>query len=276
MNETEANMPRSLQGKVAIVTGGAGGIGKATCHALAGKGANIIIVDRPGPTLDAFMCEFQERLAAGFYADYLALGLDVTDEPDMEELARATLERFGRIDILVTCAGILRAPGALPKPLVRLSLAEWQVVIDINLKGVFISNRAVLPAMIKQREGIIINVSSTSGRHGRAHDAPYCASKFGVVGLSESLAEEVRPRGIKVQTIFPDAVDTPIWDQNGSIRPEHALAPERVADLILYMASLPKDTLLVAPAIAPFRTRRRRAAEPAASQETPDSIEMVL
>jgi NAD(P)-dependent dehydrogenase (short-subunit alcohol dehydrogenase family) len=276
MNGTVSTQPRSLQGKVAIITGGAGGIGRATCRALAEQGGYIISVDRPGPALEAFQQEFEERVAAGVYAEYLTLGLDVTREADMEELVRTALERFGRVDILVTCAGILRAPGTLPKPMAQVSLREWQAIIDVNLKGVFLSNRAVLPAMLKQREGIIINVSSTSGRQGRAHDAPYCASKFVVVGLSEALAEEVRPRGIKVQAIFPDAVDTPLWEQNGPIKPEHALASERVADLILYMVMLPADTLLVAPAIAPFRTRRRRAPESAAGQEHPVTVESAL
>lgn len=248
----------NLKAKVAIITGGAGGIGKAACRALASAGAHVVIVDLPGPNLDKLGQELDKQVATGRYADCLALGLDVSREVDMQRLAPLTLERFDRIDILVTCAGILRAPGTLPKPMVDVSLEEWQIVLDVNLKGVFLSNRAVLPAMIKQRDGIIINVSSTSGRQGRAHDAPYCASKFGVAGLTESLAEEVRPRGIRVQAIFPDAVDTPLWEQNGPIKPEHVLAPERVADLILFMVALPADTLLVAPAIAPFRTRRRR------------------
>ncbi len=244
--------------KVAIVTGGAGGIGLATCRTLASNGAQVVVVDRAGPALDAAQAEAGSWVASYDCPEPLILDLDVTREADMESMARITTERCGRIDVLVTSAGILRAPGTLPKPVAQLTLEEWQVVIEVNLKGVFLSNRAVLPAMIGQRDGIIINVSSVSGRQGRAHDAPYCASKFGVAGLTEALAEEVRPRGIRVQAIYPDAVDTPLWEQNGPIRPEHALEPERVADLIAFMVSLPPDTLLVAPTIAPFRTRRRR------------------
>jgi NAD(P)-dependent dehydrogenase (short-subunit alcohol dehydrogenase family) len=247
-----------LNQAVAVITGGAGGIGRATCFALAAAGARVVAVDRPGEALESLDAALRGEVASGRIRDAMTLGLDVTVEADMERMATSALERFGRIDLLVTSAGILRAPGTLPKPLVQHALDEWQVVIDVNLKGVFLSNRAVLAAMIKQREGMIINVSSTSGRHGRANDGPYCASKFAVVGLSESLAEEVRPRGVKVQAIFPDAVDTALWDQNGPIKPEHALAPERVADLIVFMAAQPADTLIVAPAIAPFRTRRRK------------------
>lgn len=246
----------SVEGKVAIVTGGASGIGKATCRLLAVHGATIVVVDRPGPALDAVGAELQ-ALQPG--VRQLALGLDVTREADTEHFAVTTLERFGRIDVLICSAGILRAPGTLPKPMASLSLEEWRSVIDVNLTGVFLSNRAVLPSMMRQRSGNIINISSTSGRHGRAHDSAYSASKFGVVGLSESLADEVRSRNIKVQAIFPDAVDTPIWDQNGPIKPEQALPPERVAQLIAFMIALPDDTLLVAPGIAPFKPRRRPA-----------------
>jgi NAD(P)-dependent dehydrogenase (short-subunit alcohol dehydrogenase family) len=111
--------------------------------------------------------------------------------------------------------------------------------------------------MLRQREGQIVNLSSTSGRRGRALDGPYCASKFGVIGLTESLAEEVRTRGIKVLAILPDAVDTPLWKQNGPVAvPKDSLAPERVADLILYVLNLPRDTILDHLTISAFRTRR--------------------
>jgi 3-oxoacyl-[acyl-carrier protein] reductase len=141
--------------------------------------------------------------------------------------------------------------------MVELSTEEWDEVLDTNLKGVFLSNRAVLPTMIRQRKGNVINISSTSGRQGRAHDSAYCASKFGVIGLSEAVAEEVRQYGVRVQVVLPDAVDTPIWKQNGPVRPEQALDAQRVADLILYLVNLPEDTIMLSPVIAPFRTRRR-------------------
>jgi NAD(P)-dependent dehydrogenase (short-subunit alcohol dehydrogenase family) len=260
MNDANPKPGRPV-GLVAIITGGAGGIGQATALALARAGARVVAADLPGPKLDAATRAFA---ASGMSPMITVMPMDVTQEADTARVADETARRFGRIDVLVTSAGILRAPGTLPKPLADTTPAEWQIVIDVNLRGVFLSNRAVLAHMIANRSGLIINVSSTSGRQGRAHDAPYCASKFGVVGLSEALAEEVRHRGIRVQTIFPDAVDTPLWEQNGPIKPEYALAPERVADLIAFMVALPEDTQLVAPAIAPFRTRRRKAKSPPA------------
>jgi NAD(P)-dependent dehydrogenase (short-subunit alcohol dehydrogenase family) len=250
-------MESELSGKVAIVTGGTGGIGRASCLALARRGVRLVIVDRSADTIEALQRAIAEDVRTPIARETLGLALDVTKESDMQTMARRALEQFGQIDMLIHCAGILRAPGTLPKPLADLSLSEWEAVIDINLTGTFLSNRAVLPAMIAQREGTIINLSSTSGRRGRAHDSAYCASKFGVVGMTEALAEEVRQYGIKVEVLLPDAVDTPLWEQNGPIKPEYALAPERVADLIAFMVALPRDTILGAPVLAPFRARRR-------------------
>jgi NAD(P)-dependent dehydrogenase (short-subunit alcohol dehydrogenase family) len=185
------------------------------------------------------------------------MALDVRREEQMEEMARQTLSRFGRIDILVAGAGILRLKGTSPKPLVELSLEEWDAVVDTNLRGTFLSNRAVLPAMMAQRKGQIVNISSTYGRQGRAYDSAYCASKFGIVGLSEALAEEVRQYHVKVHLVMPDAVDTPLWEQNGPIpRPPNALPAERVADLINFLLTLPDDTILLNTTIAGFRGRR--------------------
>lgn len=174
-------------------------------------------------------------------------------------MARKSLERHGRIDALVHCAGILRAAGKPPQMLAQLSTGDFDAVVETNLRGTFLANRTIVPVMMQQRAGQIVNLSSTSGKIGRALDSAYCASKFGVIGLSEALAEEVRPYGIKVTTICPDAVDTPLWDQNGPIRaPEHALHPARVADLIAYILSLPRDTLLQNVVLMPFKTRRRK------------------
>jgi NAD(P)-dependent dehydrogenase (short-subunit alcohol dehydrogenase family) len=138
-------------------------------------------------------------------------------------------------------------------------LQEWGAVIDTNLKGTFLCNRAVLPIMIKQRGGQIINISSTSGLKGRAFDSVYCASKFGIIGLSEALSEEVRQYGIRVHVVLPDAVDTPIWEQNAPVRaPEDSLSPERIASVITYLVGLPGDTVLENLVIRPLRTRRRK------------------
>jgi NAD(P)-dependent dehydrogenase (short-subunit alcohol dehydrogenase family) len=222
------------------------------CEALATAGGDVVAVDvnEEGIYRTIAALENTDR--------HLGLTLDVGKEADMETMVSNTLQRFGRIDNLVACAGILRAAGTSPKPLYELDPAEWDQVIDVNLTGTFLSNRAVLPYMLQKRTGNIINVSSTSGRQGRAFDSAYCASKFGIIGLSEALADEVRNQGVRVQVILPDAVETALWDQNGPIpMPSNALPPERIADFILFMLTLPEDTILGSPVIAPFRTRRK-------------------
>jgi len=177
----------------------------------------------------------------------------------MKRMADEAVARFGRIDGLVACAGILRR-GQTLKTVGDTSLEDWDAIIEINLTGTFLSNRAVLPAMLAQKQGDIINMSSTSGRQGRPFDGPYCASKFGIIGLSEALAEEVGRHGIRVQTVLPDAVETPLWSQNGpaALKPPQTIPPERVAQLVCYMLALPRDTYLLNPVIAPCKTRKKR------------------
>lgn len=249
-----------LEDQIVIVTGGASGIGRATCLALAKEGAKLVVVDIDGARIEELIAELdRERFGPANAEGPFGLELSVRLEKDMEEMARRTMDRFGRIDILVHCAGILRGKGSGPKFFHQVSLDEWDAVVETNLKGTFLSNRSVLPFMIKQGKGHIINFSSTSGLRGRAFDSVYCATKFGVIGLSEAMAEEVRRYGIKVHVVLPDAVDTPIWDQNGPVRaPKDSLAPERVADLVTYLASLPEDTVLGNLVILPFKFRRRK------------------
>jgi NAD(P)-dependent dehydrogenase (short-subunit alcohol dehydrogenase family) len=149
----------------------------------------------------------------------------------------------------------------------QLTAEEFDLVIATNIRGTFLCNRAVLPVMFAQRSGQIVNVGSTSGRTGRPLDSAYCASKFGVVGLTQSLAEEVRSFGIRVQLVLPDAVATPLWEQNGPVpAPDWALPPERVADVIAYMLCLPPDTSLGEVAIRPVHTRKQRARKAGSDQ----------
>lgn len=264
MSPSQAKPGARLEGKVVIVTGGTGGIGWATCRAVAGEGGAVVVADVSRDRVEAAVRELPAPVNAR--AGHLGLAVDVRREDETQNLAQVTLERFGRIDALIACAGILRKRGTGPKPLVQTSTEEWDEVLDVNLKGVFLTNRAVLPAMIQQRSGIILNLSSVSGLKGRAHDGPYCASKFGVIGLSQAVADEVRTYGVKVQALMPDSIATPFWEQNHPVPPPgDALPPERVADLILFLLTQAEDTVLVGPVIAPLGARRRKtAAKPAA------------
>jgi NAD(P)-dependent dehydrogenase (short-subunit alcohol dehydrogenase family) len=241
-----------LQGQVALVTGAAGGIGRATATMLVGAGARVAIVD-----IDKRGLAETAALLDGSAPEALALHLDVRQEEDMSTMADETLERLGRIDVLIAAAGILRT--GRPTTLAEMQPEEWDAVVDVNLRGVFLSNRAVLPAMMAQGRGHIINVASTAAREGRAFDSAYSASKAGVVGLSEAAAQEVRRYGIRVNAVLPGAVDTALWTQNAPIpRPEEILPAERIADLILFLLTMPEDTVLFEPVIVPFEARRAR------------------
>jgi len=247
-------MARELEGRCVIVTGASGGIGSACVRLFATHGAKLVLVDRDESKLAAL---------SAVDADKMTLRLDVTSESDMAQMASRTLERFGAINALVAAAGILRTGGE-PRTVLDTSYEEWRTVIDVNLTGTFLSNRAVLAAMMKQGHGDIVNISSMSGRQGRAFDAPYAASKFGIVGLSESLAEEVGRRGIRVQTLLPDAVDTTLWDQSGTtaLKPPQMLSPERVAGFVHYLITLPQDAFLLNPVLQALQVRTRRAPRP--------------
>ncbi len=245
-----------LKEKVCIITGASSGIGKSCAKLFLSQKAKIVLVDINKERLDNTVKELE---AIGDQENILSLKLSVREENQMNEMAEKTLERFGHIDVLVASAGILRLGGTL-KSLADTSVDEWDAIIETNLTGTFLSNRAVLPTMIEQRQGDIVNVSSSSGRQGRAFDSPYCASKFGIIGLSESLAEEVSSYGVRVQTILPDSVDTPFWEQNGSsgIKATVTIPPERVAQLILHLVTLPRDVFMYNTFIAPLKTRKRK------------------
>ncbi len=253
-------MQNHLIDKVTIITGASSGIGKACANLLASQDCKVVLVDINQEKLNETVEEIQTNIDNP--DNIFGLKLSVCHEADMQEMADRTLAKFGRIDCLIASAGILRIGNAL-KTVMDTTLSEWEAILQTNLTGTFLSNQAVLSAMIAQKRGDIVNISSVSGRQGRAFDAAYCASKFGIIGFSESLAEEVSAYGIRVQTILPDAVDTPLWDQNGpqSMRASVALPPERVAQLILHLITLPRDAFMLNTVIAPFKGRKKRTKE---------------
>lgn len=238
------DQPSRLTGRVAIVTGGSSGIGKAVCHALAERGATVVVVGRNRERLTEAVTAIRDSgaLHRG-QAEVMGMALDVSREDDMNAMAEQTVNRFGRIDILVASAGILRPLHSRPDTVANIPVSDWQTVMDTNLKGIFLSNRAVLKAMISRRYGQIINVGSLSGRKALPLDAPYCASKFAVIGLTESLAEEVRPHGIRVHSLLPGNTDTPIWGQNRLLPKAAKVIPvDRVAELIVFLLQSHEDT----------------------------------
>jgi 3-oxoacyl-[acyl-carrier protein] reductase len=225
-----------LKGKVSIVTGGAQGIGKAIAHKLAQHGSSIVVVD---VNLDQASQTAQELQGSGVEA--LPLKVDVSDHAAAVEAVKAAVTKFGRVDILVNNAGITR--DAL---LLRMKPSDWDLVLDINLKGTFNFTSAVLPTMVKQRGGRIVNVASVMGLVGNAGQANYSASKAGVIGLTRSTAKEVASRGITVNAVAPGFIETAMTQK----LPESARAeilkkvplgtvgrPEDVANGVLFLVS---------------------------------------
>jgi len=243
-----------------IVTGAASGIGAATAAALAARGAQVLAVDRSAETMP--------WMAGGFLGRVVPCTADVTSAVDCDRMVRRAETELGGLDALVHSAGVLRPPGGRPRPLADLEDAEYDAVVGTNLRGTFLANRAALHLMLKQRAGQIVNLASTSGVRGRPLDALYSASKAGVVALSESVAEEVRPFGVRVQVVLPDAVDTPLWKQNGALggAPAGALPPQRVADVILFCLALPPGVACDNLVLMPLQSRARRAAARGAAE----------
>ncbi|HYM90204.1 MAG TPA: SDR family NAD(P)-dependent oxidoreductase [bacterium] len=212
-----------LQDRVAIVTGAAKGMGSAISAALASEGAHLVLAARePGPL---------EALAATLGQPgrrCVVVPTDVADARAAEALAQRALEAFGRIDILVNAAGVI---GPVETPLHQIAPADWDHVLGVNLRGVFLCCRAVVPTMIDRRYGKIINIAGTSGLRGYRFRAAYSSSKWAVRGLTRTLALEVGPYGVNVNAICPGVVEgdrmTTIINQKARVR---GWAPTRVVD----------------------------------------------
>ncbi|MEO0421933.1 MAG: SDR family oxidoreductase [Pseudomonadota bacterium] len=254
-------MNDTAEAPVAIVTGGSSGIGQAVAVALAQDGWRVAVVGRSLERLTQSLDLIRSASAElGQPSEPLALPFNVADEADMQAMAERTLAAFGRIDLLVASAGLGKRADTkrvMPHPTAELPLSEWEEVINVNLRGIFLSNRAVLPTMRAQGRGQIINVGSSTtpqGLRGTPFGPAYCASKFGMVGLTEVIAGEEERHGIRAQVIFPGPVETPLVDQTILARPfGGAVKAEHFADAVVFMARHPVDGVLVHPHLLPFR-----------------------
>ena len=224
-----------LGGRAAIVTGAGRGIGRAVAAAFAREGAAVVLAARSTRELDATARQIAE---AGGRAS--AMPADVSDEAAVGALVKRALAEHGRIDILVTAAGAAGFGSvADSKP------TEWDQMLAVNLRGAMLCCRAVLPAMMAQRRGTIINIGSVVTSRILAGSAAYTASKYGLLGFSRVLAEELRPHGVRVGILSAGATDTPLWDAVPSA-PDRGLMlrPEQVAEAALMMAALEPNATL--------------------------------
>ena len=187
-----------LRDRVIIVTGGAHGIGRAYCEGLAREGARVVVAD-----LDATAADELVRALGKDGHEALAVRVDVSDADATEHMATATHERFGRIDGLVNNAAVFQRPAMSRVPFEEIPVAEWDRLMAVNLRGVFLGCRAVVPHMKRQRAGKIVNISSGTVFYGAVRSAHYVTSKAGVIGLTRSLARELGEYDINVNCIAP-------------------------------------------------------------------------
>lgn len=224
-----------LKDQVAIVTGAGRGIGRAVALAFCREGAGVALAARTASELETVAAQIKSRAGRA-----LAIPTDVTREASVAALVEKVLAEFKKVDILVTAAGV-----ATFAPLVDTKPEEWDRMMAVNVRGVFLTCRAVLPSMMSQRRGTIINIVSVAAKRAIPGGAAYAASKHAVLGLTQVLAEEMRPHGVRVGSLSPGAVDTALWDAvpNPPDR-SRMLRPEDVAEAALLMASLPPGASL--------------------------------
>lgn len=224
-----------LKDKVTIVTGASSGIGREIALTFAQEGAKVVLVARREGKLQKVA---REVLSRG--GESLVVPTDVSQETQVRAMVGEALREFGRVDILVNDAGMGHWG-----PVIDFKTEEWDEVFDVNAKGTFLCCREVLPAMVEQKRGRIINVSSDAGKIPFAEGSAYCAAKAAVIAFSRCLVLEALPHNIGVHVICPGYVDTP-WYDNDPTAPDRSrmLKAEDVAQLALYIASLPSRVLI--------------------------------
>jgi NAD(P)-dependent dehydrogenase (short-subunit alcohol dehydrogenase family) len=211
---------KDITGKVAVVTGAGRGIGRAVAVELAQMGARVVVASRS-------VAELEETARLAGSASVVSA--DVRNKGEVQRLLEHAASQFGPVDILVNAAGI-----GVAGPVVDFTDSDFEAVVDTNLKSIFFASRSVLPSMIERRTGHIINIASIAGKVGSANLAVYCASKFGVVGFTQALAEEVRQHGIRVSLICPGSTDTSFLGSSSksSKSRERMLSPADVAHAV--------------------------------------------
>lgn len=228
---------KNLKNKAAVITGAGKGIGRATAFELAKQGVNLGLIARSEAELAALCKELTNEY--GIKAVY-AIG-DVSNRAEAEAAVDSILEQLGKVDILINNAGIAQFGTLLD-----MDPADWEKIIQVNLMGTYYITRKILPAILEQPEGSIINIASTAGEKGFATGSAYVASKFAVMGLTESLMQEVRKANIRVTALTPSTVATELAVNAGlKIGDEdRMMQPEDVAELILSVLQLPQRVFI--------------------------------
>jgi NADP-dependent 3-hydroxy acid dehydrogenase YdfG len=237
----------SLEGKVAIVTGAGRGIGKAVSISLAKAGCRVVLAARTREQIEAVQ---KKILSQG--GDALAIPTDLTADEDIQRLVEESQAKWGAVDILINNAG-----WGKRAPVVGASLTDWDQTFRLNLRAPMVLAKALLPDMIAKREGAVINIGSVSGKTGEANGAAYSASKFGLIGFTQSLYEEVREHSIKVAVILPGFVDTPLIPPNRQLDRSKMIQADDIAQTVLFVLTSPATCCPVEITVRPQRTPYR-------------------
>ena len=242
---------RALDGRAALVTGASSGLGRATAIALARGGADVALLARSAGELEGVK---EEVSKAGRRA--LVLPTDLAEEDEAARAVGQTVEGLGRIDVLVNAAGT-DAPGTVEE----LDVEGWDRTLSVNLRAPFLLSKAAFPRMREAGGGTIVNVSSIAGKKGWANASAYCASKFGLTGLTEALADEGKEHGIRAIILYPGAMNTNwgAWSpeerrqsEPSEAPPTQVLAPERVAEFIAWFVASPPEFVLTEGIVVPI------------------------
>lgn len=231
----------TLNGKVALVTGAGRGIGKAIAVSLAKSGCRLILAARTRQQLD--------DVAKTIGSEAVIIPTDLTHDDELEHLAEQSSKTWGSVDILINNAG-----WGKRAPVIRANIEDWDQTLRLNLRAPMILAQKLLPAMFAKGEGAVINIGSVSGKTGEANGAAYSASKFGLIGFTQSLYEEVREHGIKVSVILPGFVDTPLIPPNRQLDRSKMIQADDIAQAVHYILSSSATCCPVEIAVRPQRT----------------------
>ncbi len=218
-----------LKGRVVLITGAGRGIGRALAHAFAATGAKVALLGKTKKSL----VEVQKELKDSG-APTVVLAADVTEEGAVSRAVAAAEQQLGPVDVLVNNAGIFAMA-----PVEKLDTLVFDRMLAVNLRGPFLMSRAVLPGMKSRKRGHIVNISSTAGRRGFAGGGAYCASKFGLAGLTEAMRYEARTSNVRVTCVYPSTVNTDLMKKSGmDMKAERAIQPEDVANAVVSLVAM--------------------------------------
>jgi short-subunit dehydrogenase len=234
----------TLNGKVALVTGAGRGIGKAIAVSLAKSGCRLILAARTREQLD--------DVAKTIGNEAVVIPTDLTRDDELDHLVEQSSKTWGSVDILINNAG-----WGKRAPVIRANVEDWDQTLRLNLRAPMILAQKLLPAMVAKGEGAVINIGSVSGKTGEANGAAYSASKFGLIGFTQSLYEEVREHGIKVSVILPGFVDTPLIPPNRQLDRGKMIRAEDIAQAVHYILSSSATCCPLEIAVRPQRSPYR-------------------